>query len=333
MQAFEIQRGSLIRRIYNINDGDFEGVALDVWRFQYQHNPVYHAFCTALGVSQDDVTKIGEIPFLPVVMFREHDIMTGVWEPEVIFQSSGTTGTIPGRHLIRDLSWYYRIADQAFTSCFGSPSKYTWLGLLPSYLERPDSSLVSMVHHFMQQSRQPFNAFYPQIDSQLIDALYDLARHQQAAILMGVSFALLDLFEQYQLPVWDGLLVIETGGMKGKREEITREELHARLSANHPGLRISSEYGMTELLSQAYLQSEAFHCAAAMKVYVRDISDPLRLIGPEQRGVINIIDLANLDTCSFIATDDIGILDVRRGFRVLGRLDQSDMRGCNLMYE
>ena len=190
-----------------------------------------------------------------------------------------------------------------------------------------------MVHHFMHQSRHTYNAFYPQIDSQLIDALYDLARQQQAAILIGVSFALLDLFEQYQLPVWDGLLVIETGGMKGRRTEITREELHARLKANHPGLRISSEYGMTELLSQAYLQSDAFHCPATMKVYLRDISDPLKLIGPAQRGVINVIDLANIDTCSFIATDDIGILDAHGGFHVLGRLDQSDMRGCNLMYE
>jgi len=265
-------------------------------------------------------------------MFRDHEVKTGKWKHVTVFKSSGTTGTQPGQHYVRDLQWYHGIAEKCFSAFYGNPGVYTWLALLPSYLERPDSSLVDMVQYFMQLSRAPENGFYSKPDNTFLENLKILADSKRATVLIGVSFALLDLFEQHQLPVWEELLVIETGGMKGRREEITRNELHDRLSKHHHGLRIASEYGMTELMSQAYSREHIFSGGPTMKVLIRDISDPLKIISPGQRGVINVIDLANIDTCAFIATDDIGIAYEDGSFEVLGRLDQSDIRGCNLMY-
>ena len=265
-------------------------------------------------------------------MFREHEIKTGKWEPEKAFRSSGTTGSIQSKHLVRDLSWYQAISRKCFEIHYGPPEQYTWLGLLPSYLERSDSSLVEMVHYFMSLSKQPVNSFFPKITDDIISALSIQKQNNIPTILIGVSFALLDLFDRTDIPVWDNLLVMETGGMKGRGKEITREELYEALRSNHKGLRITSEYGMTELLSQAYLQEKHFVPGPTMRTYMRDVSDPLRLITHGQRGVINIIDLANIDTCSFIATDDVGVAYPDGSFDVLGRIDNSDLRGCNLMY-
>ena len=326
------QRESLIHRIYGINARDFETVALDLWRFQYDGNPLYKSFCEALSISPNQIKSLQDIPFLPITMFRDHVVKTGDWNHTTLFKSSGTTGSQQSQHFIRDLEWYHNIAEKCFSAFYGQPGDYTWVALLPSYLERPDSSLVDMVQYFMKLSNAPENGFYSGVDQIFFEKIKLLADSKIPTILIGVSFALLDLFDQYQLPVWKELLVIETGGMKGRREEITRNELHDRLSKHHPGLRISSEYGMTELLSQAYSRDYIFSCGPTMKVLVRDISDPLKIIGPGQRGVINVIDLANLDTCAFIATDDIGIAQEDGSFEVLGRLDQSDIRGCNLMY-
>ncbi len=214
----------------------------------------------------------------------------------------------------------------------GKPTDYTWLGLLPSYLERPDSSLVDMVQYFMTKSNQPGNKFYALPRPDLIHDLEILKAKNEKAILMGVSFALLDLFEQYSVPLWDELLIIETGGMKGRKTEITREELYERIRAHHVDVRIASEYGMTELLSQAYMMRDQFYPGPTMKILIRDISDPGTFVKNGKRGAINIIDLGNLDTCSFLATDDIGIVYDDGEFDVLGRIDQSDLRGCNLMY-
>ena len=219
-----------------------------------------------------------------------------------------------------------------FTKHFDAVENYTWIGLLPSYLERTDSSLVQMVQHFMELSGRADNNFFLKPERTLIKHLLNLYKKRTPTILIGVAFALLDLFEKHEVPVWDNLLVIETGGMKGRGEEITREELHERLRNNHPGLKIASEYGMTELMSQAYMKNEKFYPGPTMRICIRDISDPLRVVDHGQRGAINVIDLANLDTCSFIATDDIGIVYEDGSFDVLGRLDQSEMRGCNLMY-
>ncbi|HEX5112638.1 MAG TPA: acyl transferase [Saprospiraceae bacterium] len=324
-------RESLIRQIYGINERSFETVALDLWSYQYKCNPLYRTFCKALGV--DEVQAISKIPFLPVTMFRDHDIQSAEWQSQTTFKSSGTTGSIPSRHLIRDLAWYHKIAGLCFESFYEKPDNYTWLALLPSYLERPDSSLVDMVQYFMQMSAAKENGFYSRPDEKLVIQLEQLYKNGRPTILIGVSFALLDLLEQYKIPVWDQLLVIETGGMKGRREEMTRDELHDRFRTNHPKIQIASEYGMTELISQAYSQQHLFSPGPTMKVLIRDISDPLKIVEPGQRGIINVIDLGNIDTCAFIATEDVGIGYEDGKFEVLGRLDQSDIRGCNLMYQ
>lgn len=332
MSAPEIQRDSLVRRIYDINEEDFKGVAIDVWNYQYVYNPLYRSYCDLLKVRPDQVHSIADIPFLPIVMFREHDVKTGQWSPEKIFRSSGTTGSTQSQHLVRELNWYQKICWKCFQNSFDQPEHYAWLGLLPSYLERTDSSLVAMVHHFIERSKHPENRFFPQINAEIIKSLKSLQQSNSPTILVGVSFALIDLFDRTDVPVWDNLIVLETGGMKGRGKEITRDDLYQQLRQHHNGLRIASEYGMTELLSQAYRLDGHFHGGPTMRVYIRDISDPLRMIGDGQRGVINVIDLANVDTCAFIATDDIGIAYPDGGFDVLGRLDYSDLRGCNLLY-
>ncbi len=276
--------------------------------------------------------SVDEIPFLPISMFRDHEIKTGEWLEKAIFRSSGTTGFIQSKHLIRDPAWYHKVAEKTFAGSFGQVKDYNWIGLLPSYLERGDSSLIDMVNYFMHVDKKPESGFFPEINDRLLDVLKKLADKNEKTILIGVSFALLDLFEKFNVPVWNNLLVIETGGMKGRGQEITREELHARIRNNHPDLKIASEYGMTELLSQAYLVGEHFKSGPIMRAITRDISDPMNLLSIGQRGAINVIDLANVDTCAFIATDDIGIMYEGGGFDILGRLDQSDLRGCNLLY-
>ncbi len=332
MSEYPAQRESLIRRIYGINEKDFASVAIDLWRFQYEFNPLYRSFCDTLVPDKDKIRSLKDIPYLPITMFRDHEIMTGTWKSVAIFKSSGTTGSRPGLHHVSDLGWYHRIAEKCFTPFYGDPDQYTWLALLPTYLERPDSSLVDMVQYFMSRNPVKKHGFFPEPDQSLVNQLQLLAKAKTPTILIGVSFALLDLFEQHQLPVWNELVVIETGGMKGRREEITRNELHERLIRHHTGLHIASEYGMTELMSQAYSKNHLFKGGPTLKVFIRDISDPLWMIESGQRGVINIVDLGNMDTCSFIATDDIGVGHADGTFEVLGRLDQSDIRGCNLLY-
>ena len=330
MSSSDSIRDSLFDRIYNINEHDFDTVAADLWRFQYNGNILYRDYCNLLGVSS--LINAAAAPFLPITMFRDHVVKTGEWEAQTIFRSSGTTGSIRSSHHIRDINWYHQIAYRTFQLEMGVPSEFAWIALLPSYLERGDSSLVDMVHYLMHIDKRPGGKFYSGIDPDLIDALQSLAQKNQKTVLIGVSFALLDLFENYQVPFWEQLIVIETGGMKGRGPEITREELHGRLRRKHPGLRIASEYGMTELQSQAYLTGEHFQPSPAMKVYGRDITDPLSPVSFGQRGTLNFIDLGNIDTCAFIATEDIGIVYQDGTFDVLGRLDQSDIRGCNLLY-
>ncbi len=332
MPATDARRDSLLDRIYGINAETFDTVALEVWHYQVECNPLYRQFCDILGFTDDRVRAVNDIPFFPITMFRDHAIQSGTWAAERIFTSSGTTGARPGKHLIRDLAWYHRITSLCVGAHLRSPKEFIWAGLLPSYLERPDSSLVDMVQYFISEHETTAGGFFSKPDLSLIKQLKNWSAQRMPVILIGVSFALLDLFEQFDVPVWDELLVLETGGMKGRRLEITREELHATLRKHHPELRVGSEYGMTELLSQAYRLEGNFKAGPTMKILVRDISDPLGILGPGQRGALNIIDLANVDTCCFIATDDVGIAYEDGGFEVLGRLDQSEVRGCNLMY-
>lgn len=333
MQTPEVQRDSLVHRIYDINENDFDGVAMEVWKYQFENNRLYRNYCELLKIGPESIRQIADIPFLPIVMFRQHEIKTGDWEHEKVFRSSGTTGSIQSIHLVRDLYLYHEMAKRCFSRRFGvPPEQFAWIGLLPSYLERSDSSLVEMVHYFMSTSRFTENIFFSKIDNEVISAMEDLRQKKIPTVLIGVSFALLDLFDRKDVPVWNDLLVIETGGMKGRGKEITREELYGQLRKYNMDIRIASEYGMTELLSQAYMEEDHFVPGPTLRVCMRDISDPLRLIDHGQRGVINVIDLANIDTCAFIATDDVGISYPDGSFDVLGRMDNSDLRGCNLMY-
>jgi hypothetical protein len=311
---------------------DYEGVALEVWKYQYDANPLYRTYCDLLDRVPGKVISLDQIPFLPITMFREHDIQCGDWIPEQIFRSSGTTGQHRSRHLVRSLAFYHEIAARNFRQLMGPPEGYFWIGLLPSYLERNDSSLVDMVHYFMQCSGQDELAFYPKVDEAVIDLLKKLSIENRKVALVGVSFALLDLFERRDVPVWDQLVVIETGGMKGRGKELTRTELYNTFRSGYPTLKLCSEYGMTELMSQAYLMEDRFVPGPLMQVLIRDISDPLSMVAYGQRGGMNVIDLGNLDTCAFIATDDVGISGPDGRFDVLGRLDDAEIRGCNLMY-
>jgi hypothetical protein len=332
MSSFETERESLLNRIYNINEKDFDTVAIDLFRYQYDFNVLYRNYCNLLGFNSLNKFSVDSIPFLPISMFRDHEIKTGNWEPQAVFRSSGTTDTIRSTHLIKDIELYHSVAHASFQKYYGDPSSFVWIALLPSYIERADSSLIDMVHYFMHINKKAESGFYKEIDDNLLSVLNALCQEKQKSILIGVSFALLELFEKYDVPVWDKLMVIETGGMKGRGAEITREELHERMKSKDSHLNIGSEYGMTELMSQAYLIDHHFHPSATMKVLTRDISDPLNLLVPGQRGVINVIDLGNLDSCAFVATDDIGIVHDNGSFDVLGRIDQSDVRGCNLLY-
>lgn len=332
MHAYENERQLLADRIYNINEEDFTRVAIDVWKYQYRYNSIYQAYCDLLSIKADQIHHLEQIPFLPIIMFREHAIKTGSWSAKTIFKSSGTTGSLQSKHHIRDIDWYHQIAEMGFAHAFADPSDYTWLCLLPTYLERPDSSLIDMVNHFMHVKKNPDNQFFPAPGMDLIQALNKLQSANKKTILLGVSFALLDLFENFDVPIWKNLLVMDTGGTKGRRKEITKEELFNQVRIRHQEVCLASEYGMTELLSQAYRKNQLFEPSPTIKIFTRDISDPLSLISTEQRGAVNVIDLGNLDTCSFIATDDIGITYADGSFDVLGRMDQSDLRGCNLMY-
>lgn len=268
---------------------------------------------------------------MPISFFKTQALQTGDWVAQTIFRSSGTTGSTTSQHLVRDVAFYERNARRGFEEAYGALSEYTTLALLPAYLERKDSSLVYMADYFIRQSADPQSGFFLNNYDDLAAVLRQYAAENKPTLLLGVSFALWDMAERYQLG-FEELIVMETGGMKGRRKELTRSELHAILAPAFRQKHIHSEYGMTELLSQAYSQGEGlFRPAPTMRVFTRDITDPLTLQKDGRTGVINIIDLANLDTISFIATDDLGRRYADGSFEVLGRLDAADVRGCNLL--
>ncbi len=325
------------KRVFAASAGNFNGLAIDLFNYQYQNNNVYRQYCDAIRTDPVTVDCIQKIPFLPISLFKTHAVKTTEFETETIFESSGTTQSVNSKHYIKDIHIY----RQSFTNCFekfySHPKNKCILGLLPAYLERKNASLVLMTDELIKASNHVLSGFY----------LYDLEKLHRTIIhneilktptlLIGVTYALLDFAKQYPMQLRH-TIVMETGGMKGKREEMTRRQVHDLLQAQLGVSLVHSEYGMTELLSQAYSKGDGiFHCPGWMKVLIRDEDDPfhVRTAALTDKkpvtGVINIIDLANIYSCCFIATDDIGRLHGNESFEVLGRLDSSDIRGCSLM--
>lgn len=321
----------LAKRIFEVNSATFKDVALEVFRYQYQNGAVYRQYVDSLGVKPEEVQHLAEIPFLPIEFFKTQRILAPDAPIQQTFESSGTTGAINSKHHITNVQMYEKSLLKGFEQAFGKASDYCFLALLPNYLERQNSSLVYMVNRLMEESKHPYNGFYLYNHEELFGKLLDLEAQGQPTLLFGVSFALLDFAEKYHLNL-QHTKVIETGGMKGRRKEITREELHAELCKAFGTEHIHSEYGMTELLSQAYSQKEGiYHCPSWMQVHIREVNDPFSYVKKRVTGGINVIDLANLYSCSFIETKDLGRINLDGSFSVSGRFDTSDVRGCNLM--
>ncbi|HEX6222909.1 MAG TPA: acyl transferase [Chryseolinea sp.] len=324
---------SFTSKLYSVNDTSFQNIALEVFHIQAGSNPVYRDFIHNLGVNASKVRSLQQIPFLPIAFFKTHDVQTGQWLPETTFISSGTTQARPSRHLVPDLQFYLDHSVKCFEHFFGSIKNYHFLALLPSYLERQGSSLVAMMDHFIRISESPHSGFYLNDYDGLVKKIASIKNDSRKTILWGVSFALLDLAEKYTIDL-SNCMVFETGGMKGRRGEITKNEMRETLSAKINVKTLFSEYGMTELLSQAYsAQNNSFICPPWTKVLCRDITDPQTTGLLSETGGINVIDLANWRTISFIETEDLGRVAANGSFEILGRLDNSDLRGCNLLIE
>ena len=310
---------------------EFEKIALKVFRFQFDNNIVYQEFCTLLNKHKENVKSLTEIPFLPIQFFKSHDVLSTTEPIQTTFTSSGTTGIQTSKHLVTDISLYEESYRNAFSEFYGNIEDYCVLALLPSYLEREGSSLIHMVDDLIQSSNHEDSGFYLNNYEELIAKLIELDNSGQNVLLIGVTYALLDLIEMHQFQL-KNTIIMETGGMKGKRKEMIREELHEILCKGFGVPVIHSEYGMTELLSQAYsLGNGIFECPNWMQILIRDPEDALSYVKEGKSGGINVIDLANINSCSFIATQDLGKKYPNHSFEVLGRFDNSDIRGCNLM--
>ncbi len=318
--------------IFSISsEKEFNALALDIFKFQFENNIVYRSFCDLLYRHPSDVKNISDIPFLPIQFFKTRKVLSSRTAIEKTFTSSGTTGNVTSKHLVTDLALYKDSYLKGFKHFYGNIKDYVVLALLPSYLERDGSSLIYMVNDLIAKSKQPESGFYLNNLEDLAQTLHQLEARGQKTVLIGVSFALLDLIEQFQFNL-KHTIVMETGGMKGRRKEIIRQELHHILRTGFGITQIHSEYGMTELLSQAYSKGNGvFDCPPWMKILTRDTEDALTLQQPNKTGGINVIDLANLNSCSFIATQDLGKVDENGQFEIIGRFDNSDIRGCNLM--
>ena len=318
--------------VFNIqNQSDFKTCALQVFRHQFKNNAIYRSFCDLLYIHSSDVKEIEEIPFLPIQFFKSHAVLSSTQAVKETFTSSGTTGSSVSKHMVTDLSWYTKSYTKGFEHFYGPIEEYTVLGLLPNYLERDGSSLIYMVDDFIKKSNKPSSGFYLNNLTELSKTLIALDKKGEKVLLIGVTFALLDLIERQQFKL-QNTIIMETGGMKGRRKEIIRNELHEILCAGFGVSKIHSEYGMTELLSQGYSSGDGvFDCPPWMKILARDTEDALTMVGTNKTGGLNVIDLANYNSCSFIATQDLGKVDNNGRFEVLGRFDHSDIRGCNLM--
>jgi hypothetical protein len=326
-------KSQLTEEIFKVTDAQsFERVALEIFRFQAAECPVYREYLTLLGIGIEGVGDIFSIPFMPVSFFRDHAVMTGGGEPERIFLSSGTAAMRPGRHMVRELALYDMSLERAFTIFYGDPSHYAIMGLLPSYLEREGSSLIYMVSRLMARSGNKYGGFFLDDYAGLLQSIEKSRAAGLKVLLIGVTFALLDLAERCPGDYVD-VIIMETGGMKGRRREMVREELHEVLRSAFGVPSVHSEYGMTELLSQAYSKGEGlFMTPPWMKVLIRDSHDPMSHTDEAgASGGISVIDLANIWSCSFIATADLGRMHEDGYFEVQGRFDEADLRGCNLL--
>lgn len=315
----------------NLSESDFQKQALELFHYQFDNNLIYQAYCKGIGCKKEQVSSTKEIPFLPIEFFKTQKIVTGSWKEETVFSSSGTTDMVQSKHYIKDLSLYILSCFEGFQYFYGNPKEWTFLALLPSYLEREGSSLILMVKELMNKSGNKKSGWYLNEFESLKKRILELESSGQKTLLLGVTYALLDFSEKFPIPL-KHTIVMETGGMKGHRKEMTKNEVHQFLEQQFQTKTIHSEYGMCELLSQAYSKgNEIFQTPPWMKIFIRDVNDPLSLMPIGKSGGINIIDLANRDSCAFIATQDLGVLLPEGGFKILGRFDNSDLRGCNLL--
>ncbi len=322
-------------RVFAANEQDFNKLAIEIFRFQYNQNEIYRKYCESINTVPAAIHTISEIPFLPIQFFKTHEVKSSDFHAALLFESSGTSGSINSKHFVKDPILYRKSFLKTFQHFYGHPRNYCILGLLPSYLEKGNSSLVYMVDALIKESNHPLNGFYLQDHDKLHSTLLHNELLEQPTLLIGVTYALLDFAALYPMEL-KHTIVMETGGMKGRRTELTRAEVHAELESHLQLQTVHSEYGMTELLSQAYSKGEGFfHCPSWMKILIREEDDPFEVSlaydNKPLKGAINIIDLANLYSCSFIATDDIGRLYKNGSFEVEGRIDNSALRGCGLM--
>jgi phenylacetate-coenzyme A ligase PaaK-like adenylate-forming protein len=318
--------------VYKITDSlTFNEISLQLFHFQYQNNSVYREYVDLLKTDPSKISSFSQIPFLPIRFFKSREIKTGHWNEEIIFKSSGTTGSQTSQHFVKELKWYEKSFINGFKHFYGDIDEYVILALLPSYLEREGSSLIYMTEKLIQLTEKKESGFFLNEMESLIHLLKELEKKNQKTILLGVSFALLDFCEKYSINL-KNTIVMETGGMKGRRKEMTRTELHSIYKKSLGIENVHSEYGMTELLSQAYSKGEGnFNCLPWMKIVITNLNDPRELLPNGKTGRINVIDLANIDSCAFISTDDMGKINEDGSFEISGRIDQSDVRGCNLL--
>ena len=315
------------------NDEQFSQLALEIFKHQAANCAVYAEYIHHLKINIDEVKEVTQIPFLPIIFFKTHSVLSSKNPIQIAFRSSGTTGMIQSSHQVTNVKLYEQSYLQAFDQFYGAIEEYCFLALLPSYQQRAGSSLIYMVNDLIEKSKNPQSGYFLYNHDELFETLKDLKAKNQKTVLIGVTYALLDFIEQYEIN-FPNLIVMETGGMKGKRKEMVREELHEQLTKGFGIKAIHSEYGMTELLSQAYsLGAGIFNCPNWMQVLIRDTNDPLSLIPQGRTGGINVIDLANVNSCSFIATQDLGKIYLDGSFEVLGRFDNADIRGCNLLVQ
>ncbi|MDR2285072.1 MAG: acyl transferase [Sphingobacterium sp.] len=321
-------------QVFNIQTAqDFNTTALEIFNFQAQHTPVYRDYIRALRIAPETIVDYRQIPFLPIQFFKTQPVIAENHSPEITFSSSGTTGMITSKHPVPDLRWYTDSFRKAFELFYGDVREIAILALLPAYLEREGSSLIYMVDDLIQSSQQTESGYFLYNHDDLYKRLQDLQQKGTKTILIGVTYALLDFVESYSVD-FPELIVMETGGMKGKRKEMVREELHQQLKIGFGVPQIHSEYGMTELLSQGYSYGDGiFQTPPWMKILIRDTNDPLTLLTDRKTGAINVIDLANYYSCSFIATQDLGKIHPDQSFEILGRFDNADIRGCNLLVQ
>lgn len=327
-----------MNNIFDIqSEQDFENLALETFRYQYKNIEIYQKFVDYLKVNVSEINSIEKIPFLPIEMFKNHQVVDKNFAPDLFFQSSGTTQMNLSKHYISDEKVYQESIYRSFHQFIGKPEDFIFLGLLPSYLEKQNSSLIYMVDYLMKKSNRPENGYFLYNHQELLVLLEKLK--DKKVILFGVSFALLDFLDTIKslnitIENSENLIIIETGGMKGRKEEMTKDELLLILQNGFSTEKIYSEYSMTELLSQAYsLGKNTYQCPTWMRVLVRNVEDPLSYENAGKTGAINIIDLANIHSCAFIATQDLGkiVSEENYQFQVLGRIDHSDIRGCSLL--